>query len=193
VVKKTITYKDPFTDKDVTEDHYFHISKADLVEMEVDSHDATYTAPDGRELTGMQARLQRMIDAEDVRAVHTELKTILRRAYGKRVDDRFVKKPEFWEEFSGSEAYSEFIFGLFTNVDEFSTFLTNMFPGNLEEIAAEVAARAEAVQEGQSGSTPDPTGLSEHITPRVLTSAEVVAMDSEELKAGLADGRYKLS
>jgi hypothetical protein len=38
LVKKTITYMNPFTEKMVTEEHYFHISKADLVEMEMEEH-----------------------------------------------------------------------------------------------------------------------------------------------------------
>ncbi len=34
MLKKTITYED-FDGNQVTEDHFFHLSKADLVEMEV--------------------------------------------------------------------------------------------------------------------------------------------------------------
>jgi len=189
VVKKTITYVNPFTEQEVTETHYFHISKADLVEMEVEQHGAKYTDKEGNELTGMQAHLQRMVDAEDARAVLKEFKEIIRRAHGKKDGDRFIKTPETWAEFEGSEAYSELIFAMLTKADESAEFINKIIPGNLDQIAVEVAARAEAEQARAA----DPTGLTEKTTPQVLTQEQVAAMDSEELKSGLADGRYKLS
>lgn len=206
MVKKTITYVDPFTERQVTEDHYFHISKADLVEMEVEEHGAKYTNKDGEALTGMQAHLQRIAESEDGPAVLKEFKAILRRGYGKKVGDRFVKNTETWQEFEGSEAYSELIFQLLTNAGELAKFVSSILPGNLEQIAKEVAARAEAEEAANTGSsvsTPaegvsedsseDPTGLTNPVTPRVLTTAEVGEMDAIELKSGLAEGRYKLS
>ena len=33
--KKTITYRNPFEDQEITEDHYFHLSKAEIVELEM--------------------------------------------------------------------------------------------------------------------------------------------------------------
>jgi hypothetical protein len=50
MLKKRITFTNPFTDQEVTEEHYFHISKADLVEMEMEEHSARYMK-DGEELT----------------------------------------------------------------------------------------------------------------------------------------------
>lgn len=149
MVKKTITYVDPLTDQQVTEDHYFHISKADLLEMEMEEHNAKYTSKDGQELTGMQAHLQRIVDSEDPKLVLGEFKAIVKRAYGRKVNDRFVKSPEIWAEFEGSEAYSEFLFSLLTNAEESASFVNSVVPGNLEQIAKEVAARAEA-EEGQT-------------------------------------------
>jgi hypothetical protein len=195
VVKKTVTYMNPFTEEMVTEDHYFHISKADLVEMEVEAHKEAYTDKDGNELTGMQAHLQRMIDAEDARAVLKEFKAIIARSYGKKEGDRFIKNPTILAEFEGSEAYSELIFELLTNSDELAKFVNSVVPGNLEEIAKEVAARAEAEAARQNGSTPPLAAVPEVAVDgaRLLTAEEVAAMDGEELKSGLAEGRYKLS
>lgn len=189
MVKKTVTYMNPFTEQMVTEDHYFHISKADLVEMEVEEHGATYTK-DGETLTGMRAHLQRIVDSEDGKAVLKEFKAILRRAYGKKVGDRFIKNSEVWSEFEGSEAYSELVFELLTHGDKLAEFVNKIVPGNLEEIAAEVAARAETEQTADAA---DPTGLTNPVTPQVLTSQQVAEMDSDELKSGLAEGRYKLA
>jgi hypothetical protein len=197
VVKKTITYTNPFTEQEVTEDHYFHISKADLVEMEVEAHKETYLDKDGNELTGMQAHLQRMVDAEDARAVLKEFKAIIARAYGKKEGDRFIKNPQVLAEFEGSEAYSELLFQLLTDADEMSKFVNSIVPGNLEQIAAEVAARADVAEARQNGSTPTDrqaeiaAATSEN--PVTLTRAELVAMDDATYRAGLADGRFKLA
>jgi hypothetical protein len=197
VVTKTVTYENPFTKQQVTEELYFSISKADLIEMEVDAHGTPSYKKDGTTYTGMQARLQRMVDADDVPAVHKELKQIIRRAYGKRVDDRLVRSTEIWEEFEGSEAYSEFVFGLLTDIDEFTAFIQNVFPSNLEAIADEVLAKARARgidvgDEAPKEPAEDPTGLTNPSTPQVLTQQQVADMDSDELKSGLATGRYKL-
>lgn len=204
MVTKTVSYENPFTGEKVTEELYFSISKADLIEMEVDAHGTTPYEKDGKTYTGMQASLQRMVDTDDVPAVHKELKAIIRRAYGKRVGDKLVRSTEIWEEFEGSEAYSEFVFGLLTDIDEFTAFINNVFPANLEQIAEEVVAKAKA--RGIDIPTPDgakeilettipeddPTGLTTTTTPQVLTQQQVADMDSDELKSGLATGRYKL-
>lgn len=189
MVKKTITYTSPFTEQEVTEDHYFHMSKADLVEMEVEEHGESYTAKNGKNYTGMQARLQRIVESENGRDILKEFKAILRRAYGKKVGERLVKSAEVWEEFESSEAYSELVFDLLTDVDKLTEFINGIIPNNLEQIASEVSERAKAQAEPNG----DPTGLTETTTPRVLTISEAQAMGSEELQAGLNDGRYKLS
>jgi hypothetical protein len=210
LVKKTITYMNPFTEKMVTEEHYFHISKADLVEMEMEEHAAKYEK-DGETFTGMRAHLQKIVDSEDGRAVLREFKAILRRAYGKKEGDRFVKNDEVWREFEGSEAYSELIFELLTNPEELGKFTSSIVPSNIDQIAAEVAARSESETVGSSVSTPqgDPMALSplepttvdrkaelSSATPQnpvTLTRAEMEELNGDILKSGLADGRFKLS
>jgi hypothetical protein len=201
LLKKTITYTNPFTEKEVTEEHYFHISKADLVEMEMEEHGAKYMK-DGNELTGMQAKLQKIIDSEDGKAIMTEFKDIIRRSYGKKDGDRFLKSKDIWEEFAATEAYSQLLWELCTNAEAAGDFMNGIVPGNLEQVAAEVREQAVKQQvednpgEPQTNGNspePDPTGLTDEFTPRVLTQAEVVEMDSDELKSGLATGRFKLS
>jgi len=205
MLKKTITYTNPFTDKEVTEEHYFHISKADLVEMEMEEHGSKYMK-DGKELTGMQAKLQKIIDSEDGRAIMSEFKDIIRRSYGRKDGDRFLKSKDIWEDFAATEAYSQLLWELCTNAEAASDFMNGIVPGNLEQVAAEV--REQAVKEGapeskaiaavervgdELGAPRDPTGLTDEATPRVLTQAEIVEMDSDELKSGIATGKYKLS
>lgn len=192
MLKRPITYTNPFTDETVTEDHYFHISKADLIEMEMEEHAQTYVK-DGETFTGMRAKMQRISDTEDGRAVLAEFKDILRRAYGKKDGDRFRKSPEIWDEFSSSEAFSQLLFELFTDAGAMAEFTNGIIPNNIEQIAEEVRKRAAEseleISSVSTGSTDEQT----EFTPRVLTRVEAVEMDSTELQAGLADGRYKLS
>lgn len=208
MLKKLITYTNPFTEKEVTEEHYFHISKADLVEMELEEHKNKYTTPEGKDLTGMEAKLRRIVDSEDGRAIMTEFKDLLRRSYGKKDGDRFIKTKENWDQFASSEAYSQLIFELLTQAEAAAEFINGIIPGNLEQVASEVRAQAE-VAETNGGSTAasetvtPPTPPTEEVVgvdrgvddqrPKLLTRADIQEMDDEDLRSGLAEGRYKLS
>jgi hypothetical protein len=197
LLKKVITYTNPFTDKEVTEEHYFHISKADLVEMEMEENKASYTDKEGKQLSGMQAKLQQIVDSEDGKAIMAEFKDIIRRSYGKKEGDRFLKSPAIWEEFSATEAYSQLIFEICTDAKASAEFINGIIPNNLEQIAAEVRAQAERIEReeavGPKVAGEGSNGTTATQEPRVLTQDEVVAMDSQELKSGLASGKYKLS
>jgi hypothetical protein len=199
LLKKVITYTNPFTEKEVTEEHYFHISKADLVEMEMEENKAAYRDKEGNELTGMQAKLQQIVDSEDGKAIMAEFKDIIRRAYGKKEGDRFLKSPAIWEEFASSEAYSQLIFEICTDANASADFINGIIPNNLEQIAREVREQAEkqdmaataTVTEGENGSMPAEEPVD--VIAEILTPAEVAGMDAVELKSGLASGKYKLS
>jgi hypothetical protein len=202
LLKRTITYENPFTEQEVSEEYYFHISKADLVEMEMEEHSDRYMK-DGEELTGMQAKLQRIVDSEDGKAIMREFKDIIRRAYGKKDGDRFVKSAENWKEFEGSEAFSQLLFELCTQADAAAEFINAVVPGNLEKVAAEIrdqtksAAKPSARKPAAKKKAGNQT-LAEKIAgataenPLVLTQAELVEIDSDELKSGIATGRLKL-
>lgn len=191
MLKKSITYDNPFTGESVTEDHYFHISKADLVEMELEEHKDVYTTKAGERVTGMQAKLQRIVDSEDGKAIIVEFKDIIRRSYGKKDGDRFVKSRAIWEEFDGSEAYSQFLFDLLTDAEASAEFVKGVIPNNLEVIASEIRAQAEVLEKADQGAKLAAVASPE--TPIMLSPSEVAEMDPAELKSGLAEGRYKLS
>jgi hypothetical protein len=165
VLKKSITYED-FDGNTVTEDHYFHLSKADLIEMEM-SHQG-----------GMHEHLQRIVASEDGKAIIAEFKELILSSYGKRSDDgkRFIKTQELREEFQSSEAYSALFMELCLDTDAASDFVSGIIPAGLDEAVSKLTASTEG---------PDPT-------PQVLSSQEIAEMDSDELKSGLATGRYRL-
>ena len=211
MLKKDITYTNPFTDEEVTEEHYFHISKADMVEMELEEHNLAYKAKDGQNYTGMQAKLMKIIDSEDGKAIIAELKDIIRRSYCKRVGDRPVKNQEIWEEFSSSEAFSQLLFELCTDAELAGRFMNGVIPKNLAAEAASIATMQSGdisanPDEATDGGSPalkavedlaDRTGADFPKTdppqPRVLTEQDMREMDVGELQSGLAAGRYTLS
>lgn len=215
MLKRSIIYTNPFTEKEVTEEHWFHISKADLVKMEMEEHGATYTPKDGGdELTGMQAKLQQIIDSEDGKAIMREFEDIIRRAYGKREGDRFLKSQEIWDDFRASEAYSQLFWELCTQPDAAGEFISGVVPANLDEIAEDVRKQAELRAKGieaqatakaagtpaqeEPATQPTQDSLAEKLekataeNPAKLTPAEMGEIDSDELKSGLATGRIKL-
>jgi|SRR3954451_6524904 hypothetical protein len=199
MLKKIITYTNPFTDQEVSEEHYFHISKADLVEMEMEEHGATYVNSEGQTLTGMQAKLQRIVDSQDGKAIMFELKDMIRRSYGKKDGDRFLKSKDIWDNFASTEAFSQLLFELCTDANAAAGFMNGVVPSNLDQIAAEVREKAELATTEQAQIAPNQNGdepgdVDAGDPPsRVLSQAEMTEMDSDELKSGLATGRYKLS
>lgn len=198
MLKKSITYENLFTGEAVTEDHYFHLSKADLIEMEMEENKTTFVGRDGQSYTGLQAKLRRIVDAEDGQGIMEALKDWIRRSYGVRDGSRFRKSKEIWEDFSSTEAYSQMFFELCTNAELAGEFIEKIVPGDLDQVVSEIKAQVEAQEAAAAPATPeepvtDPTGLTSPITPMVLTANEMIAMDSDELKSGLATGKYKLA
>lgn len=179
MLKKTITYENLFTGEEVTEDHYFHVSKADLIEMQM--------LKNGK----MEEYLQRIIKSEDGQAILTEFKKLIEISYGRKDGDRFIKTQDAWIEFYSSEAYSQLFTELCTNAEAAAEFINGIVPRGLAEEAAQISADIQKLPE--SSPKEDPTGLITENTPRVLTQAEMLDMDAAELKSGLAEGHYKLS
>lgn len=127
MLKKTITYED-FNGEEVSEDFYFHLSKAELVEMELSHKD------------GLGAALQRIVAAEDGKAIIKEFKGIILGAYGKRSEDgrRFIKSQILRDEFESSEAYSTLFVELVTDTDAAIEFINGIVPKNMAEEAAKM-------------------------------------------------------
>lgn len=155
MLKKTITYED-FNGDTVTEDFYFHLSKAELVELEM-SHEG-----------GLSASLERIIQAQDNKSLITEFKNLLLLSYGKRSDDgrRFVKTQELRDEFTSTEAYSSLFMELVTETEKAIEFVQGVIPKDLTEEAAKVT-NLEAV--------PAPE-------VRIVTPEEMQDMSAQELQ-----------
>src|SRR3954469_26053736 len=205
MLKKVITYTNPFTNQAVSEEHYFHISKADLIEMQMENLDEPeVTDPEtGRKLEGFPAKLQRIINDKDGKEILTVVKDMVHRSYGKKNGDRFVRSQEIWEEFISTEAWSQLYFELCTDAVAQADFMNGIFPSDMLAEANKIAATQAKPTEQQEAKISDlqqkvreqgikPLKQTDH-QPRLLSQAEVVEMDSDELKSGLATGKYKLS
>lgn len=172
MLKKTITYED-FNEETVSEDFFFHLSKAELVELEM-SHEG-----------GLAASLQRIIDAEDGKSIIAEFKNIILSAYGRRSDDgrRFIKSQSQRDEFESTEAYSTLFMELVTDTDAAIEFINGIIPKGMAEEVAKLT---------ENQAAPALEVVSE---PRIVSKEVVASMNGEELqKLGeeLTSGEAKL-
>ena len=171
MLKKTITYTD-FNDVEQTEDFFFNLTKAELVEWSV-SHGGEF-----------KEHLERIVAAEDGEQIIKEMKEVVLGAYGKKSEDgkRFLKSPEIREEFESSEAYSVFFMELLTDAGKAAEFVNAVVPKDLMD-------QVEQAQTELAKLSPETVGDG---SPKKLTEAEVRDMDADELKSGLATGKYIL-
>src|SRR4051812_23840976 len=169
MLKKTIKYTD-FNNNEVSEDFYFNLSQAEIIELET-SHKG-----------GLTESLQRIIAEDDNKAIVEEFKKIILKAYGKRSPDgrRFIKNQEIRDEFESSEAYSTLFMEMLTDEDAAAKFVNGIVPQRMTDENQKELPQAE-----RAADTPNLTP-----EPRKLTQAEVVEMDGDELRSGLATGRY---
>lgn len=120
MLKRSITYTD-FNGDEVTEVLYFHLSKPELIEMEV-------------ELSGgLSTMLQRISENGDRKAIVAEFKKIVLTAYGEKSDDGkiFRKSDEIRKNFASSAAYSQLFMELATDETSAAEFINGVMPKDL--------------------------------------------------------------
>lgn len=168
MLKKSITYMDPFTEEEVTEEHYFHLSQAEIVELEM--------SVEG----GLHASLQRIIDTRDGKEIMREFKRIILISYGKRSPDgkHFIKNDRIREEFESSEAYSSLFMELVLNADKAAEFSRGLLPANLQEEAMRLT-------QAELSAVPDPAPEPEK--PKKITRGELINKNAEDFRSAMAD------
>jgi hypothetical protein len=174
VLKKTITYED-FNGETVSEDFFFHLSKAELVELEL-SHQG-----------GLSEALQRIVAAEDGKAIIAEFKNIILSAYGQKSLDgrRFIKNEQLREEFLSSEAYSVLFMELVLDAGKAAEFINGVIPEGMAEEAAKIAAAEKPVLEEVPKPEPErrdpyPDGLLTKISQGSITRAEFDTLNHDQ-------------
>lgn len=180
MIKKTVTYEN-FDGVTVTEDLYFNLTKVELFEAEVIGKDGV-TLSDYLRVISTELIPAKIIEA---------LTTILKLAYGVRSEDgkRFIKNDEVWESFRTSEAYSEFVFGLYSDPEGAADFIAKLAP----------AMPTDHLPASDSAPKTKPTGkieandIQESSTPPIIGNGTTpVASDSvATLRAQLAAAEAK--
>ena len=121
MLKKTITYTD-YNDVERTEDFYFNLTKAELMEMAMGA------------VGGLSGMIEKIVSAKDAPAIIKVFKELVLKAYGEKSADgkRFIKSKEISDAFSQTEAYSQLFMELATDADAASKFVNGIAP-NMEE------------------------------------------------------------
>lgn len=127
--KKTVTYED-YKGNIRTEDHYFNLNKAELVELELST------------TGGLTVMMDRIIAAQDNVELFKIFKDIVAKSYGVMSDDgrKFVKNKEVLDDFIQTEAYSIIFSELATNAEAAAEFFNGVIPQNLAKELAETEA-----------------------------------------------------
>lgn len=120
MIKKTMTYTD-FNGVERTEDFYFNLTKAELIEME--------STKDG----SFAETLKKIVAAKDQYALIRIFKDFILKAYGVKSPDgrRFMKSKELSDEFAQTPAYSDLYMLLATNDEEAAKFINGIIPQDL--------------------------------------------------------------
>lgn len=122
MLKKTMTYID-YDGNERTEDFYFHLSKAELMEMEVGT------------AGGLTKMLTKIVAEKDNKLIIEHFKNLVLKSYGEKSPDgrRFIKSAELSDAFSQTEAYSEIFMELATNAEAAAKFVNGIVPNNMAE------------------------------------------------------------
>ena len=121
MLKKTITYND-YNGVERTEDFYFNLSKAELMEMEMSISG------------GLTEMIEKIVATRDAPAIIKIFKELVLKAYGEKSADgkRFEKKNgALAEAFAETEAYSQIFMELATDADKAAEFVNGIMPSDI--------------------------------------------------------------
>lgn len=117
MLKKTITYTD-YNDVERTEDFYFNLTKAEILEMELSTEG------------GLEKKVKEIVLSQDGEKITALFKTIILKSYGEKSSDgrRFIKNDTMREEFTQTEAYNLLFTELATNAEAAAAFVNGIIP-----------------------------------------------------------------
>jgi hypothetical protein len=126
--KETITYDD-YNGVERTEDFYFNLTNAEIVEMELGTEG------------GLAEKLERVVAAKDGPTIINFFKDLVLRSYGVKSDDgrRFMKSDEIRASFAETEAYSQIFMKFATDAEAASAFVNQVLPSKKEAPLAQSA------------------------------------------------------
>lgn len=130
MIKKTIKYTD-YNGVERTEDYYFNLNKAEVIEMEV--------SVEG----GYSELIDRIIKTNDNREIVNVLKTIILKSYGEKSIDgkRFMKVDDngnpLYRKFEDTEAFVELYMELANDAKEAAEFINAVIPSKWNDKSLE--------------------------------------------------------
>lgn len=125
MLKKTITYTD-YNGVERTEDFYFNLTKAEIMDMELSKHG------------GLSEYVNRIVAAQDTPSIVKLFKELVLKTYGEKSDDgkRFRKVDDngipLSIAFSETEAYSIIYMELATDAEAGAAFVNKLVPQDLQ-------------------------------------------------------------
>ena len=121
MLKKTINYTD-YNGNERNEDFYFHLSKAELMEMEMGT------------TGGLAEMIKRIVAAQDAPAIMKIFKDLILKAYGVKSPDgkRFIKNQDLIDEFAQTEAYSQLFMELAMDANKAAEFVNGIMPADID-------------------------------------------------------------
>lgn len=125
MIKKTITYTD-YNDLQRTEDHYFHLTEAELTDLSV--------SVEG----GLVALLEKIVKEKNQKQIWEYMKILVTKSYGVKSPDgrQFIKNDEVLAAFVQTEAFSSLLMELSRDADAAAEFANGILPANLRKASA---------------------------------------------------------
>lgn len=174
MLRKSITYKN-FDSVTVTEEYFFHLSKADILKLEA-------TMPGGFAETLQSMGALDPKQGNNAALILQTFETLLEVSFGKKTPDgRFVKRVEDWEEFRAGDAYSELFMELVTDASYAAKFVKGILPADFDTTGVDDAAavlEGSVVEHRELPESEVPAWIRERREP---TMSEVNGMSKAEL------------
>jgi hypothetical protein len=148
MLKKTITYED-FNGASRTEDFYFNLTVAELMEMQVSKAE------------GFKDYIEGVINADNREELIAQFKKLILSSVGRRSEDgsRFFKSQEIRNDFASTNAFGALFMEFVTSEAACLEFVKGIVPANFEE---QIAALPD---NGKPGQIPTPAELNDEPTP----------------------------
>lgn len=123
MIKKTLTYKD-FTGEEQTEEFHFHLTEADLVELELSA-----------EGNSLSAWTKKIVKSQNGAEIIATFKKLIAVSYGIKSDDgrRFKKSEAILDEFRSTMAYSKLFMELATDAEKAAEFVNGIMPEDMPQ------------------------------------------------------------
>jgi len=134
MLKRTFTYTD-FDGNQVSDDYYFNLSKAEIMELELSAYG------------GLETLIKKLIEEKNSEEIVKIFKKIILMSVGEKSYDgkRFIKNDEIRNNFYQTEAYSMLFCELVQNADAANEFLRNVVPNAPAVTAADAPAAQPAL------------------------------------------------